>query len=155
MCGWWGHTFYETEFCSKASGVVCNFRLASRKISSQILVAQCCHLYGCQAEGITTKALVELVVGWRKTDRKLLQFALHCKVKAFTIAYGESLIAWTQIHISAHFVTQGKHNKMKPLSNINTYWNYRRKITIRERSTQRLFTELLLWLSMWWHCQYY
>ena len=49
--------FKKRDFVVRANSVVCNFKLASPEVCSRIFVAKCCHLYGCQAWGIKTKAL--------------------------------------------------------------------------------------------------
>ena len=112
--------FKKRDFVARANSVVCNFKLASREVCSRIFVAKCCHLYGCQAWGIKTKALFELDVCWRKAVRKLWHLPYTARSRLLPGLVGTASLRDQVMRRFAKFyngISQGKNNKMKLISN--------------------------------------
>ena len=127
---------------------MCNFKLDSREVCSGIFVAKCCHLYGCQAWGIKTKALYELDVCWRKAVRKLWHLPYTTRSRFLPGLVGTASLRDQVMRRFAKFyngILQGKNNKMKLISNISTYNDHRRKGTIGEN---------VECISRLWNCSY-
>ena len=140
--------FKKRDFVARANSVVCNFKLASREVCSQIFVAKYCHLYGCQAWGIKTKTLFELDVCWRKAVRKLWHLPYTARSRLLPGLVGTASLRDQVMRRFAKFydgISQGKNNKMKLISNISTYCDHRRKGTIGEN---------VECISRLWNCSY-
>ena len=127
---------------------VCNFKLASREVCSLIILAKCCHLYGCQAWAIKTKALFEHDVCLRKAVRKLRHLPYTTRSRLLSGLVGTASLRDRVIRIFANFynrLSQGKNNKMKITSNISANSDYWKKGTIGEN---------VECISRLWNCSY-
>ena len=99
---------------------------------SKVFVAKCCHLHGCQAWDIRSKALDEFNVTWRKAVRRLRQLPYTARSRLLPELVGTATL---RDQVTDRFaglyndIMKGGNNKMHLLACVSREgWNHRKGV---------------------------